>query len=172
MPNTIESVKELVRKAIEKASGWPAIFGPADGPEPANQYCLVTLKRQFKQPHDVIRWTESIDTITENQRSESTLSFEIQVRGKDAMTVADKITSYFDSELRDSDMWPKVGYGGHDDVEDISTFHEGKILPVALVNIDIHTDIPKQNLVEWMNNVDITTKIGNNEFTTTIPREG
>jgi len=156
MSNTVESVKKLILDAVQKASGWMTIFGPTDGPEPANQYCLVTLRSQFKQPHEISSWTQTEDSLIEHQRAESTLKFEIQVRGKDAMTVADKITSYFDSELRDIDLWPYVGSGGHDDVQNVSTYHQGKILPVATFEIDIHTTLPKQNVVEYMTNVDIT----------------
>lgn len=156
MPNTIESVKKLILTAVQNASGWETIFGPSDGPEPANQYCLVTLNRQEKQSHDVVTWTETEDKKIENQRSESQLTFEIQVRGRDSMTVADKITSYFDSEQRWIDLWPFVGYGGHDEVQNISTYHEGKILPIAVVNIYIHTTLPKQNYIEFMKNVDVS----------------
>lgn len=159
MPNTIESVKKLILTAVQNASGWDTIFGPSDGPEPANQYCLVTLNRQTKQAHDVIAWTQTDQSVTEHQRAESELTFEIQVRGKDAMTVADKITSYFDSELRDIDLWPLVGYGGHDEVQNISTYHEGKIMPIALVNIYIHTTLPKNNTVEYMENVDVSVDL-------------
>lgn len=177
MPNTIESVKKTILNAVQNASGWTTIFGPADGPEPANQYCLVTLKRHESQPYDVINFTQTIDKITEHQRDESELTFEVQVRGKDAMTVADKIVSYFDSTLRDVDLWPYIGSGGHDEVQDISTYHLGKILPVAVVNLYFHTTIPKQNNIEYMKNVDvsvdITVKPGEKETIgpVTIPTE-
>ena len=162
-------LKKLILDAVHNASGWPTIFGPADGPEPANQFCLVTLRRQEKEQHDVINYTKTETSVTEHQRAESTLSFEIQVRGKDAMTVADKITSYFDSELRDIDLWPYIGYGGHDDVQDISAYHEGKILPVAVVNIDFHTTLPKTNTIEYMKNVDVSVDVVNaNEYDTLV----
>ena len=177
MPNTIESVKKLILQAVHNASGWKTIFGPSDGPEPANQYCLVTLRSQYKEQHDVIRYTETEESVTEHQRAESTLSFEIQVRGKDAMTTADKITSYFDSELRDIDLWPYIGYGGHDDVQDISAYHEGKILPISVVNIDFHTTLPKTNTIEYMKNVavsvDVSVENGDDVMVgpVTIPKE-
>ena len=170
MPNTIESVKKLILTAVQNASGWTTIFGPADGPEPANQYCLVTLKEQEKQQHEIVKWTQTKDSITENLRAESTLKFEIQCRGKDAMTTADKITSYFDSQLRDIDLWPYVGSGGHDEVQNISTYHQGKILPVASVDLYIHTTLPKQNRVEYMTNVGVQVDVkGENETTTIGP---
>ena len=172
MPNTVESVKKLILNAVAKASGWTTIFWPANGPEPENQYCLVALKRITKQEHDVINWVQTTQNVTEHQRSESTLEFEIQVRGTDAMTTADKIVSYFDSQMRDVDLWPLVGSGGHDDVQDVSTYHQGKILQVAVVNLYIHTTLPKQNVIEYMNSIDITTKIENNSsITITIPEE-
>lgn len=167
MPNTIESVKKLVLTAVQNATGWTTIFGPADGPEPANQYCLVTLKRQEKQQHDVIEYAETTTTVTEHQRAESELTFEVQARGKYAMTAADKITSYFDSTLRDIDLWPLIGSGGHDEVQDISTYHLGKILPVAVVNLYFHTTLPKTTNIEYMTNVavsvDLTVKPGEKE---------
>lgn len=171
MDNTVESVKKLILTAVQNASGWTTIFGPANGPEPANQYCLVWLKRIPKQDHDVITWTQTSTTVTEHQRSESMLEFEIQVRGNESMTTADKIISYFDSQLRDVDLWPYVGSGGHDDAQDISVYHQGKWLPVTVFNLYIHSTLPKQNVIEYMNSVDIDTKIDNNEFTTTVPRE-
>lgn len=177
MPNTIESVKKLILTAVQNASGWTTIFGPADGPEPANQYCLLTLRSTEKEQHDVIHYTETQTELTEHQRSESTLSFEVQVRGKDAMTVADKIVSYFDSQLRDIDLWPFVGSGGHDDIQDISTYHQGKILPIAVFNLYFHTTLPKQTKIEFMNNVavsvDLTIKPGEKETIgpVTIPDE-
>ena len=171
MDNTVESVKKLILDAVSNASGWTTIFWPSNGPEPQNQYCLVALKRIEKQAHDVITWVENQENVTEHQRSESTLEFEIQVRGNDAMTTADKIVSYFDSQIRDIDLWPYVGSGGHDDVQDISTYHQGKILPVAVVNVYIHTTLPKQNVIDYMNYVDITTKMYDNELTQTVPEE-
>ena len=169
--NTVESVKKLILTAVQNASGWTTIFGPANGPEPANQYCLVWLKRIVKQEHDVINWTETSTELTEHQRSESTMEFEIQMRGDDAFTVGDKVVAYFDSQLRDIDLWPKVGSGGHDDLQDISVYHQGKWLPVTVFTLYIHTTLPKQNVVEFMKSVDITTKIYNTEITTTVPRE-
>ena len=163
MDNTIETVKSKILNAVQSATGWVSIFGPANGPEPANQYCLVTLMSQEKEDHDVINWTKTDTILTENQRSESQLTFEIQARGNDAMSIIDKITSYFDSSLRDIDLWDgTIGYGGHDDGQNISVAHQGKMLPVGVVNIYIHTTIPEQNTIEYMNNFDITTKIGNN----------
>ena len=112
MPNTVESVKKLILTAVKNASGWTTIFWPSNGPEPENQYCLVALKSIRKQERDVINWTRSETSVTEHQRSESTMEFEIQVRGNDALTVADKIVSYFDSQMRDVDLWTYVGSGG------------------------------------------------------------
>ena len=46
------------------------------------------------------------------------------------------------------------------------------IQPIALLNIDVHAKLPRQNLIEYMNSLDITTKIGNNiSITTTVPTE-
>ena len=172
MTNTVESVKQLVRDAVEKATGWPTIFGPTDGPQPANQYCLVTLRGIETKQRDVHKYTQTEENLTEHQRQESTMNFEIQVRGKGSMEKGQDIIAYLDSDLRDIDLWGQVGSGGHDDVQNISTYQNGKILPVALLNIDIHTKLPKQNVIEFMKYLDITTKIGNNSsITITVPKE-
>lgn len=171
MVNTVESVKKLILDAVQKASGLVTVFAPANGPEPANQYCLVTLKSIEQQDNDVINWIQGPNSVTERQRSESTMEFEIQVRGANAMTIGDKVKSYFSSELRDIDLWPYVGSGGDDELQNISTYHQGKILPIAVFNLYIHTTLPKQNVIEYMNSVDITTKIVDNEITITIPEE-
>lgn len=170
--NTVENVKQLVRQAIENASGWITIFGPANGPQPANQYCLVTLKDLETKEHDVIKYTETLTTLTEHQRQEATLRFEIQARGNGAISTLHTVVAYLDSSLRDVDFWGVIGSGGHDSIQNISTYQNGKILPVAVMNIDIHTTLPKQNVIEFMNKLDITTKIGNNRtITVTIPEE-
>ena len=170
--NTVEYVKKLVLQAIEKASGWITIFGPANGPQPANQYCLVTLKDLETKEHDVINYTETSTTLTEHQRQEATLRFEIQARGNGAISTLHNVVAYLDSSLRDVDFWGVIGSGGHDSIQNISTYQNGKILPVAVMNIDIHTTLPKQNVIEFMNKLDITTKIGNNRtITVTIPEE-
>ena len=168
MPNTIESVKKLILTAVQNATGWTTIFGPADGPEPANQYCLVTLKREDTQQHDIIKYTQTQTSVAEHQRSETELSFEVQLRGKDSMTAANKVVSYFDSTLRDIDLWPYVGSGGHDEVRDISVYHLGKILPVAVLNLYIHTTLPKNNTIEYMTNTDVTVKVKVENNTTTV----
>lgn len=165
--STIEGVTQLIRKAVEAATGWTTIIGPVQGPEPANQYCIVTMVNQFKQPHDVIRYTQTATTITEHQRGESTLYFEIQARGFGAMDALDKVTSYLDSPQRDVDLWPYVGSGGHDDSQNISTYHQGKILEVAVVTININAALTKENSVEWMNCVDIGVNRDNNHIVTT-----
>lgn len=162
MPNTIESVKQLLRTAVENATGWTTVFGPANGPEPANQYCLVTLKDIETQEHDVIEWTEDEEHKYENQRQESALRFEVQARGAGAMDTLSKVVAFLDSGLRYTDLWKDVGSGGHDSVQSISTYQNGKILPAAVVTIYLHAALPKQNVIDYMNNVDITTKIGNN----------
>lgn len=170
--NTIENVKQLVRQAIENASGWITVFGPANGPQPANQYCLVTLKDVEVYEHDVIKFTQTDETLTENQRQESTLRFEIQARGNGAISTLHTVVAYLDSSLREIDFWGVIGSGGHDSIQNISTYQNGKILPVAVMNIDIHTTLPKQNVIEFMNRLDITTKIGNNEsITITVPNQ-
>lgn len=173
MPNnTVESIKKIILNAVQKASGWPTIFAPADGPTPANQYCLVTLKSIEKFEHDVINIAETETALTETQRSESQLTFEIQARGKDHMTVMDNIVSYFDSSMRDIDLWGKIGSGGHDDIQDISTYLNGKILPVSVLNIYIHTALQKENSLDWMNYIDITSKIDDNDsITITVPQQ-
>lgn len=172
MTNTVESVKQLIREAVEKATGWPTIFGPTDGPQPANQYCLLTLRGIETKERDVHKYTQTEENLTEHQRQESTINFEIQARGKGAMEKGHDIVAYLDSDLRDIDLWGSVGSGGHDDVQNISTYQNGKILPLALLNIYIHTALSKQNVIEFMKYLDITTKIGNNNsITITVPKE-
>ena len=162
MPNTIESVKQLLRTAVENATGWTTIFGPANGPEPANQYCLVSLKDIETQQHDVIHWTENEEHFFENQRQESSLRFEVQARGSGAMDTLSKVVAYLDSGLRFGEMWNDVGSGGHDSVQSISTYQNGKILPAAVVTIYLHATLPRQNVIDYMNHLDITTKISDN----------
>lgn len=170
MPNTIESVKMLILNAVEKATGWTSVFGPVQGPEPANQYCIVTITDHRKQQHDVITWTGTDqEPLTENQRQEGTLEFEIQARGRGAISAINKLTAYMDSELRDLDLWPYVGSGGHDEAQNITTeYHQGKIMEVALVKIYIHTTLPVRNTLEYMNYVDINIKRSDNVDVATI----
>ena len=162
--NTIEGVTQLIRRAVEAATGWTTIIGPVQGPEPANQYCIVTNINQFKQPHDVINYTQTANTYTEHQRGESTLYFEIQARGFGAMDALDKLTGYLDSQQRDIDLWPYVGSGGHDDSQNVSTYHQGKILEVAVITININANLTKENSIEWMNFVDIDVNRDNNHI--------
>ena len=95
---------------------------------------------------------------TEHQRCESTLEFEIQARGKTAMATLEKVMAYFDSEVRDLDLWPYVGSGGHDDIQNAALYHEGKILEVAIVKLYIHTTLPKENASEFFDILDINVK--------------
>lgn len=164
--NTIEGVTQIIRQAVENATGWTTVIGPVQGPEPANQYCIVTNINQFKQPHDVIKYTQTANAMTEHQRGESTLYFEIQARGFGAMDALDKVTSYLDSHKRDIDLWPYVGSGGHDDSQNISTYHQGKILEAATITININAALTKQNTLEWMNFVDIDVKRNHNHIVT------
>lgn len=164
--NTIEGVMQLIRTAVEAATGWTTLMGPVQGPEPANQYCIVTNINQFKQPHDVIKYTQTATTYTQHQRAESTLYFEIQARGFGAMDALDKVTSYLDSPERDIDLWPYVGSGGHDDSQNISTYHQGKILEAGTITININANLTKENSVGWMNCVDIDVKRNHNHVVT------
>ena len=170
MTNTVESVKQLFRNAVEQATGWTTIFAPANGPTPANQYCLITVKEIKTYDRDVLKYTEMEQNLREDQRQESTIEFEVQARGANAIPVLHNLVAYLDSGLREIDLWGQVGSGGHDSVQNISTYVNGKILPVAVLTVYIHTTLPKQNVIEFMNTLDITTKIGNNEtITVTIP---
>lgn len=164
--NTIEGVTQIIRQAVQSATGWTTVIGPVQGPEPANQYCIVTNINQFKQPHDVIKYTQTANAMTEHQRGESTLYFEIQARGFGAMDALDKVTSYLDSHKRDIDLWPYVGSGGHDDSQNISTYHQGKILEAATITININAALTKQNTLEWMNFVDIDVNKDHNHIVT------
>jgi len=167
---TLEDIEDLIRQAVEKATGWPAFIIPLQGPEPANQYCTINLSNQYKQPYDVVRYSETDTALNIRQRSESTLYFEIQARGRGAMEKLDELTSYLDSPERDIDLWPFVGSGGHEDSQCVSTYHQGKILEVGVLNIAIHANTPKLNTIEYMNSVDITTYSGNTEVVTiTVP---
>ena len=167
---TIEEVLQIMIEAVSRATGWTTVIGPVQGPEPANQYCIVTLLNQFKQPYDVINYTETTTALTEHQRGESTLYLEVQARGMGAMDAIDKVTSYFDSELRDIDLWPYVGSGGHNDSQNINTYHQGKILEAGIVTININANLKKQTSVEYMNRVDINLiKDNNNIATITVP---
>lgn len=170
--NTVEGVIQLIRQAVENATGWTTVIGPVQGPEPANQYCIVTYMNGFKQPHDVISYTQTDNSITEHQRGESTLYFEVQARGFKAMEALDRLTGYLDSEMRDIDLWPFVGSGGHDDCQNISTYHQGKILEAATITIDINAALKKENAVEWMNFVDIDVIKDNNVIASfTVPEQ-
>lgn len=164
--NTIEGVTQIIRQAVQSATGWTTVIGPVQGPEPANQYCIVTNINQFKQPHDVSKYRDTPLGYLEHQRGESTLYFEIQARGFGAMDALDKVTSYLDSQRRDVDLWPYVGSGGHDDSQNISTYHQGKILEAATITINIHANLTKENTIEWMNFVDIDVKRNHNHVVT------
>jgi hypothetical protein len=166
----VEVIKQLLRNAVETATGWTTVISPAHGPTPANQYCLLTLKEIETLQRDVIRFTETTENLKEHQRQESTLRFEVQTRGTGAMEVMQDLIAYLDSSLREIDLWGLIGSGGHDSVHNISTYVNGKILPVALLNIEVHATLPKENVIEFMNSLDITTKIDdNNSMTTTVP---
>lgn len=168
--NTIEGVTQLLRSAVQAATGWTTVIGPVQGPEPANQYCIVTDKSQYKQPHEVTTYTKTKETIIARQRSESSLTYEVQARGFGAMDALDKVTSYFDSEGRDVDLWPYVGSGGHDDVQSINTYHQGKILEAAVVSITLNANLTKINSPEWFKMVDINIIKDNNTIATiTVP---
>lgn len=168
---TLDEVTQLVRRTVEKSTGWMTVINPVAGPEPSNQYCTINLSAQYKQPYDVVRYTEEEDSIIEHQRSESTITYEVQARGSGSMTALDNLSSYLDSPQRDIDLWPYVGSGGHDDVQDISTMHLGKILEVGVINIDIHANIEKHTPIEFMKNIDISVKKDNTDVVTvTIPK--
>lgn len=168
----VEVIKQLLRNAVETATGWITVIGPANGPTPANQYCLLTLKEIETLQRDVIRFTEEEENLKEHQRQESTLRFEVQTRGTGAMEVMQDLIAYLDSSLREIDLWGVIGSGGHDSVQNISTYVNGKILPVAVLNIEVHATLPKENVIDYMNSLDITTKIDdNNSMTTTVPQK-
>lgn len=168
----VEVIKQLLRNAVETATGWTTIIGPANGPQPENQYCLLTLKEIETLQRDVIRFTETTENLKEHQRQESTLRFEVQTRGTGAMEVTQDLIAYLDSSLREIDLWGVIGSGGHDSVQNISMYVNGKILPVALLNIEVHATLPKENVIDYMNSLDITTKIDdNNSITITVPQE-
>jgi hypothetical protein len=76
--------------------------------------------------------------------------------------------NYFDSEVRDLDLWPYVGSGGHDDIENISLYHEGKILEAAVVKLYIHTTLPKENTSEFFDVLDISINRSDNMHVATI----
>jgi len=172
LATTVEQVTQLIRNAVEKATGWTTVIAPVQGPEPANQYCVVTDQRAYKQSHDVINYTQTDTSITEHQRGESTLTYEVQARGFGAMEALDRLTGYLDSELRDIDLWPYVGSGGHDDVQQMNTFHMGKMLELAVVSIEVHAALKKHNELEWMKFVDIDIVKDNNVIETiTVPDE-
>jgi hypothetical protein len=167
---TFDGLKQIMLKVVERATGWITVLGPVKGPEPANQYCVIELRRQYKQPHEVSEYNEENGIYYERQRGESTLTFEVQARGEGAMATIDKVTSYIDSEARDVDLWPYVGSGGHDEVLNIDRYHQGKILQAAVVNIYINANLEKVNMPEWFNTLDITVKENNNIVATiTVP---
>lgn len=165
MTETVETVKQRIREAVAEASSWPVIFGPTQGPEPANQYILITLMEIEKQQYEVSKWANAY---TEDQRGESALKFELQARGKDSMAELNKVITYFDSEVRDLDLWPYVGSGGHDDIQNVSAYHQGKILEVATVYLYIHAAIHQINTSEYFDILDISVNRSDNIHVATI----
>lgn len=167
---TIEEIKQLIRTAVETATGWPTVIDPVQGPEPANQYCIINLVNQYKEPYDVVKFSETKTGFNVRQRSEGTLYFEVQARGHGAVAKIDELTSYLDNPQRDIDLWPYVGSGGHEDAQNVSTYHQGKILEVGVINISIHAITPKNTAIEYMNKVDINAYSGNTKVVTiTVP---
>lgn len=167
---TFDGIKQIMLKVVENATGWVTVLGPVKGPEPANQYCIIDLKEQYKQPHEVSRYSDVNGIFYEKQRGESTLTFEIQARGEGAMSQIDKVLSYIDSEARDLDLWPYVGSGGHDQVLNINRYHQGKTLQAAVVNVYINANLEKINSPDWFKMVDINIIKDNNTIATiTVP---
>lgn len=172
MIQTVENVKQKIREAVEKATGWPTIFSPANGPQPSNQYCVVTLKDIETFEMDVIKIEDIDDNLVEKQRQESKLTFDVQARGTGSMEKLHDFVAYLDSVERDIDLWDGIGSGGHDSIQNINTYQNGKILPVSVVNVYVHTALKKENIIQYMNVLDISVKISNNEtITTTVPTE-
>ena len=163
MIQTVETVKKKIREAVESATGWTTIFYPANGPQPANQYCIVNLKDINVYDRDVIKKDIVDDNLVEKQRQESKLTFEVQARGTGSMAKLHDFIAYLDSGLRDIDFWNGIGSGGHDSIQNISTYQNGKILPVAVVNVYVHTALKKENIIQYMNVLDIGVKIRNND---------
>lgn len=162
---TVEGVTQMMRDLVQRATGWITAIGPVLGVEPANQYCIVTLRRQYKQPRDVIKYRKnSQQLLEEHQRGESTLTFEVQARGLGAMDALDRLTGWLDSEIRDVDFWGYLGSGGRDEAINISTYHQGKVLEAGVINIYINANITKTNSPEWFNVVDISVFKDNNEI--------
>lgn len=159
---TYNGIDQIMLKVVENATGWPTVIGPVKGPEPANQYCIVEVRRQYKQPHEVSEYNDTNGILYEKQRGESMLTFEIQARGQGAMETLDKVLAYMDSEARDVDLWPYIGSGGHDEILNIERYHQGKTLQAAIVNIYIHANLEKVNTPEWFNILDIIVKENNN----------
>ena len=79
---TYNGIDQIMLKVVENATGWPTVIGPVKGPEPANQYCIVEVRRQYKQPHEVSEYNDTNGILYEKQRGESMLTFEIQARGQ------------------------------------------------------------------------------------------
>lgn len=175
----LERANQLFRLLVELASGWPCVIAPYNGPAPANQYCSVWIKSAAPEQHDIQKTGFNEEgNFYIDQKNETYLSVEIKAMGANAKGVLNKVISKLKSPERwygalqeqdpikswvNAPLWQYLGFGGHDNIQDISTEVLGKILPQAVVTVYFYANLSTVEVIEGMTCLDISVTLKDNE---------
>lgn len=175
----LERVRQLIRSLVELASGWPCVIAPYNGVTPANQYCSVWLKEAAPEQYDIQKTGTNEDgEFYIDQKNETYLKFEIKAMGQGAQGALNKVISELKSpergygalesedpleRLKNAPLWQYIGYGGHDNIQDISTVVLGKVLPQAVVTVYFYANLSTVKIIEGMASVDLNISIRDNK---------
>lgn len=175
----LEEARQLFRALAEVATGLPCVIAPYNGATPANQYCSVWVKETAPEQYDIQENGFNTDgNFYIWQKNETYLKVEFKAMGQGAMGALNKILSAIKSpergygaldstdpleRIKNAPLWQYLGYGGHDNIQDISTVSLGKVLPQAFVNVYFYANFSTTHTIEGMSAVDIGVQVKDNK---------
>lgn len=175
----LERARQLFRSLAEVATGLPCVIAPYDGPTPANQYCSVWVKELSPEQYDIqyTGFNEDGDFYID-QKNETYLKVEFKAFGQGALAALEKVISELKSpergysatddedpleRIKNAPLWQYLGYGGHDNIQDISTVVLGKVLPQAVVNVYFYANLSTVKVIEGFDVVDLNVSVRDNK---------
>lgn len=175
----LEQVKQLFRALAELSTGFPCVIAPYEGTTPGNQYCSVWVKEMTPEQYDIQQTGFNDEgNYYIYQKNETYLKVEFKFFGLGAMEAIETILSEIkspergygatDSEdplvrIENAPLWQYIGYGGHDSIQDISTYVLGKILPQAVVNVYFYANLSTIKIIEGFDIIDLNVQVRDND---------
>lgn len=151
---TLDTIRKTLVEVIEKVTGLPEgrviREGYSDRRPKSGLYCTLWFRAVEPLVQNAGDWYfDDENELQQNLRNESICTVRIAFWGPRAYEKALETVGFLQNNQREFDLWRIMGYGGIDQVEDLSTAYLGKEQPRSQFNFTFHACLGAEYPADW-----------------------